>query len=67
MTPRLSALDFLDLFPTANIIFPTFLSMLPPLRVRQYSISSSPLPNPSVATLAWAVLGQQTHLSAYGV
>ena len=30
--------------------------MLPPMRIRQYSISSSPLSDPTRATLTWAVL-----------
>lgn len=30
--------------------------MLPPMRIRQYSISSSPLEDPTVATLTWSVL-----------
>jgi cytochrome P450 / NADPH-cytochrome P450 reductase len=30
--------------------------MLPPMRIRQYSISSSPLVDPGVATLTWTVL-----------
>jgi len=30
--------------------------MLPPMRIRQYSISSSPLADPTVATLTWSVL-----------
>jgi cytochrome P450 / NADPH-cytochrome P450 reductase len=33
-----------------------FLAMLPPMRIRQYSISSSPLADPTIATLTWAVL-----------
>jgi len=30
--------------------------MLPPMRIRQYSISSSPLVDPTIATLTWSVL-----------
>jgi cytochrome P450/NADPH-cytochrome P450 reductase len=30
--------------------------MLPPMRIRQYSISSSPLSDPTTATLTWSVL-----------
>lgn len=36
--------------------FATFLSLLPPMRTRHYSISSSPLASPSSATLTYAVL-----------
>lgn len=66
-THRLSPLDLLVLCPTATTPFSTFISMLPPLRLRQYSISSSPLPNPRIAALTLAVLGQQSHLSAAAV
>lgn len=30
--------------------------MLPPMRIRQYSISSTPLADPTIATLTWSVL-----------
>lgn len=53
---RLSVLDILEEHPTVEISFATFLSLLPPLRVRQYSISSSPLWNPAACTLTYAVL-----------
>lgn len=36
--------------------FATFLSLLPPMRTRHYSISSSPLAHPSSVTLTYAVL-----------
>ncbi|KAI3394039.1 hypothetical protein diail_3304 [Diaporthe ilicicola] len=36
--------------------FATFLSLLPPMRTRHYSISSSPLASPHSATLTYAVL-----------
>lgn len=36
--------------------FATFLSLLPPMRTRHYSISSSPLASPTSATLTYAVL-----------
>lgn len=36
--------------------FQTFLSLLPPMRVRQYSISSSPLVNPTRCSLTVSVL-----------
>lgn len=53
---KVSILDLLDRFPTVDLPFGTFLSLLPPMRVRQYSISSSPLWNPSHVTLSYAVL-----------
>ena len=56
---RTSPLDLLERFPTAELPFGTFLSMLPPMRIRQYSISSSPLVDPSICTLTFSVLDQE--------
>lgn len=53
---RVSVLDLLERFPSVSLPFSTFLSLLPPMRVRQYSISSSPLWNPSAATLTYSLL-----------
>lgn len=53
---RLSVLDILEAHPAIELPFATFLSLLPPLRVRQYSISSSPLWNPAACTLTYSVL-----------
>lgn len=53
---RASLLDLLDRFPSVSLSFGTFLSLLPPIRPRQYSISSSPLNNPSRATLTYALI-----------
>ncbi|MCJ1431831.1 hypothetical protein MMC27_001186 [Xylographa pallens] len=53
---RLSPLYFLDAHPTAALSFHSYLSMLPPMRVRQYSISSSPLFSPTICTLTYAVV-----------
>ncbi|KAF4306958.1 Cytochrome P450 [Botryosphaeria dothidea] len=53
---RLSVLDLLERFPSITLPLPTFLQLQPPMRVRQYSISSSPLWNPSRVTLTYAVL-----------
>lgn len=55
---RLSVLDLLEKYPTIRLPFATFLGMLPPMRIRQYSISSSPLADPTVLTLTYAVLDQ---------
>ncbi|KAI9715467.1 MAG: hypothetical protein M1812_005943 [Candelaria pacifica] len=57
---RVSPLDLLERFPTANLPFGEFLAMLPPLRIRQYSISSSPLADPTSCTLTWSVLDQES-------
>lgn len=53
---RLSVLDLLERFPAVNLPFESFLAMLPPMRVRQYSISSSPLVDPSRVTLTFSLL-----------
>ncbi|KAJ3486856.1 hypothetical protein NLG97_g6534 [Lecanicillium saksenae] len=53
---RASALDLLERFPAVDLLFDSFISMLPPMRVRQYSISSSPLVDPTRATLTFSVL-----------
>ncbi|KAI0479504.1 cytochrome P450 [Xylariaceae sp. FL0804] len=53
---RISILDLLEKYPSANLSLGAFLAMLPPMRVRQYSISSSPLWNPSHVTLTFSVL-----------
>ncbi|KAI1305496.1 bifunctional P-450:NADPH-P450 reductase [Xylaria venustula] len=65
---RISVLDLLEEFPTVELPLGLFLAMLPPMRVRQYSISSSPLWNPAHVTLTFAVLeapsksGHGTHV-----
>jgi cytochrome P450/NADPH-cytochrome P450 reductase len=56
---RLSPLDLLELCPSAALSFASFLSMLPPLRIRQYSISSSPLADPTTTTITLSVLDQE--------
>lgn len=57
-----SAIDILERHPDIKVPFATFLSMLPPLRLRQYSISSSPLNDPSTASLTFSVLESGKHL-----
>ncbi|KNC99987.1 hypothetical protein, variant [Spizellomyces punctatus DAOM BR117] len=56
LNKRVSVLDLLELYPAHPLEFGQFLSMLPPMRMRQYSISSSPLWNPSHVTLTIDVL-----------
>jgi len=53
---RISPLDLLERYPRLNFPFGDFLAMLPPLRVRQYSISSSPLHNPETCTVSYSRL-----------
>ncbi|KAL7893569.1 cytochrome P450 [Trichoderma sp. TUCIM 5745] len=53
---RISILDIAEQFPDLLVPFNHFLLMLPPMRVRKYSISSSPLSNPTTATLTYSVI-----------
>jgi cytochrome P450/NADPH-cytochrome P450 reductase len=46
----------LEEYPSAALPLGDFLAMLPPMRIRQYSISSTPLADPTTATLTWSVL-----------
>ncbi|KAK3687194.1 putative bifunctional P-450:NADPH-P450 reductase [Podospora appendiculata] len=55
---RVSVLDLLEQFPTVALPFGSFLALLPPMRVRQYSISSSPLWDPTHVTLTYALLSE---------
>lgn len=50
-----SVLELLESHPNIPIPFFTYLTMLPPMRLRQYSISSSPLSDPSVASITFSV------------
>ncbi|GKT45276.1 bifunctional cytochrome P450/NADPH--P450 reductase [Colletotrichum spaethianum] len=62
---RMTVLDLLEKFPSIALPIGSFLAMLPPMRVRQYSISSSPLRNPSQATLTYSLLDEPS-LSGQG-
>lgn len=54
---RITILDLLTRHKAdVPLPFATFLSLLPPMRTRHYSISSSPLASPQSATLTYAVL-----------
>lgn len=54
---RITILDLLKRHKTdIPLPFATFLSLLPPMRTRHYSISSSPLASPNSVTLTYAVL-----------
>ncbi|KAF8534914.1 P450 family fatty acid hydroxylase [Trichophaea hybrida] len=50
---RISPLDLLERYPCLHIPLGSFLAMLPPMRVRQYSISSSPLHNADTCTVSY--------------
>ncbi|MDM0034227.1 cytochrome P450 [Variovorax sp. J22P271] len=53
---RVSVLDLLERMPSCDISLARFLAMLPILRARQYSISSSPLADEAQASLTFAVV-----------
>jgi cytochrome P450/NADPH-cytochrome P450 reductase len=53
---RVSLLDLLEMYPSCQLSFTTFLQMLNQLTPRRYSISSSPLWSPDHATLTFAVV-----------
>ncbi|KAL4252643.1 Bifunctional cytochrome P450/NADPH--P450 reductase [Abortiporus biennis] len=56
VSKRLSVLDILEDHPDIKVSLGTFLQMLPSMRIRQYSISSSPLANPQQVTLTVSVI-----------
>ncbi|KAJ5115063.1 hypothetical protein NUU61_000822 [Penicillium alfredii] len=53
---RVSPLDLLMRYPAINLSIGDFLALLPPMRVRQYSISSSPLLDPSECSITFGVI-----------
>jgi cytochrome P450/NADPH-cytochrome P450 reductase len=63
---RLSMLDILERYAACEMPFARFLELLPPLKARYYSISSSPLVEPRTASItvgvvqgpAWSGLGE---------
>lgn len=59
-TGQLSVLEILERHPSLKVSFPVFLSMLTPMRIRQYSISSSPLNNPTEASIMYSVVNSET-------
>ncbi|WP_214366618.1 bifunctional cytochrome P450/NADPH--P450 reductase [Pseudonocardia sp. H11422] len=54
--PNRSLLDLLEQFPACAVPFEVYLDLLPPLRPRYYSISSSPLVSPEVCSITTGVL-----------
>ncbi|KAJ7636254.1 bifunctional P-450/NADPH-P450 reductase [Roridomyces roridus] len=61
VSKRISVLQILEDHPDISISLGTFLQMLPSMRVRQYSISSSPLWNPSHITVTVSVIADSAH------
>ena len=56
LNKRVSVLDLIERAQSCSVSFAQFLAMLPLLRARQYSISSSPLANDAEASLTIAVV-----------
>ena len=52
-------------YPSIDLLFAEFLSLLPPMRARYCSISSSPLADPTHCTITYSVTGT-TFLSSHG-
>lgn len=65
LAKRVSLLDLLEEFQSSTITFAEFLELLPAMRVRQYSISSSPHWNPTHCTLTVAIV-EGPALSGHG-
>ena len=55
--PGQTILEILESQPAIDLPFSVYLSMLTPMRIRQYSISSSPLADPTTASITFAVVG----------
>ncbi|MET0402849.1 MAG: cytochrome P450 [Cystobacter sp.] len=53
---RVSVLELLEQYTSCLLSFGDFLELLPAMRVRQYSVSSSPRADPSLCTLTVAVV-----------
>jgi ferredoxin-NADP reductase len=56
LAPNRSLLDLLEAFPACDVPFAEYLDMLPPLRPRYYSISSSPMTDSAVCSITVGVL-----------
>ncbi|RDH27527.1 cytochrome P450 [Aspergillus welwitschiae] len=56
-----SVLDILEQYPAVDLPLGSFLLMLPSMRMRQYSISSSPLWNPNHVTISISILDVPSH------
>ncbi|OCB91808.1 cytochrome P450 oxidoreductase OrdA-like protein [Sanghuangporus baumii] len=59
LAKRISVLDLLEQYKDIDLSFGAFLNLLPPMRIRQYSISSSPLADPSCVSLTVSVIDVQ--------
>ncbi|KAH9922470.1 cytochrome P450 [Fomitopsis serialis] len=61
LATRLSVLEILEEHPSLALPFLAYLQLLLAMRIRQYSISSSPLWNPSHVTITVSVLDAPAH------
>jgi cytochrome P450/NADPH-cytochrome P450 reductase len=59
LAKRLSVIDLLEQAPACTLPFGVFLEMMPPMAPRYYSISSSPLADPSRLSLTVAVVADE--------
>ncbi|KAB8218941.1 fatty acid hydroxylase [Aspergillus novoparasiticus] len=59
-------LDLLEDYPSATFSLGMFLASLPPMRMRQYSISSTPLASESECTLTYSVIDAPSKGSRQG-
>jgi cytochrome P450/NADPH-cytochrome P450 reductase len=55
MAKRVSLLDLLERFPSCKVTFDFFIVNIPKMKIRQYSISSTPLASPSEVTLTFRI------------
>ncbi|OCK85393.1 NADPH--cytochrome P450 reductase-like protein [Lepidopterella palustris CBS 459.81] len=65
VSKRISLLDILETHPQIALPFAEYLAMLPPMRSRHYSISSSPLHNPLTCTITYGVIDSAS-ISGHG-
>ncbi|PHH78447.1 hypothetical protein CDD80_6854 [Ophiocordyceps camponoti-rufipedis] len=63
---NVTLLDLLEDYPTANFSFGQFLAAVPPMRIRQYSISSTPLSSPYHCSLTYSVVDAPARGSRHG-
>ena len=61
LSKRTSILDILSHYPNIDLSLSDLLSLLPPMRTRHYSISSSPLATPTHCTITYSVIEEAAH------
>ncbi|KAF2736444.1 bifunctional P-450:NADPH-P450 reductase [Polyplosphaeria fusca] len=60
VSKRISVLDLLELHSQIALPFAEFLTLLPPMRPRHYSISSSPLRDPGTCSITYGVINDES-------